>query len=170
VDAGQSEFDFAVDSSKQRCRASDTNSATRTKYAGSAGRPGPVRTYEDLLTSPHDEDLFEYYATSQIALVDSSSARSRLIGKASLFQDIDVAPDGTHILVARIKRPFSYLFTDNAFPKDIEVWDTKGRLVYTVASLPLANQVPIDGVITGPRFIRWRPWLHRSRKYRARSV
>ncbi|HKG48294.1 MAG TPA: prolyl oligopeptidase family serine peptidase, partial [Pyrinomonadaceae bacterium] len=26
-----------------------------------------------------------------------------------------------------------------------------------VASLPLADQVPIDGVITGPRFVRWRP-------------
>lgn len=123
----------------------------------SAGRPGPVRTYEDLLKSPHDEDLFEYYATSQIALVDSSTAKATLVGKPSLFQDIDVAPDGAHILVTRVKRPFSYLFTDNSFPKDIEVWDAKGRLVYTVASLPLADQVPIDGVITGPRAIRWRP-------------
>ncbi len=25
------------------------------------GKPGPVRTYQDLLTSAHDEDLFEYY-------------------------------------------------------------------------------------------------------------
>jgi hypothetical protein len=37
------------------------------------------------------------------------------------------------------------------------VWDTKGKLVYKVASLPLADQVPIDGVITGPRSVRWRP-------------
>ena len=39
----------------------------------SSGRPGPVRTYEDLLKSPHDENLFEYYATSQLALVDPAS-------------------------------------------------------------------------------------------------
>ncbi len=37
------------------------------------------------------------------------------------------------------------------------MWDTKGKLVYKVASQPLADQVPIDGVITGPRSIRWRP-------------
>src|SRR5215204_4033754 len=29
----------------------------------SSGRPGPVRTYEDLLKSPYDESLYEYYAT-----------------------------------------------------------------------------------------------------------
>ena len=59
--------------------------------------------------------------------------------------------------MTRLKKPFSYLFPDFAFPKDIEVWDTKGKLVYKVASLPLADQVPIDGVITGPRSVRWRP-------------
>jgi hypothetical protein len=37
------------------------------------------------------------------------------------------------------------------------VWETKGKLVYKVASLPLADQVPIDGVIAGPRAVRWRP-------------
>jgi dipeptidyl aminopeptidase/acylaminoacyl peptidase len=59
--------------------------------------------------------------------------------------------------VARLHRPFSYLFPDSDFPKDVEVWDAKGKLVYKVASLPLADQVPIDGVITGPRSVRWRP-------------
>jgi dipeptidyl aminopeptidase/acylaminoacyl peptidase len=123
----------------------------------SSGRPGPVRTYEDLLKSPHDERLFEYYATSQLALVDSASGRTTPLGQPAIFQNIDPAPDGHHVLVTRLQKPFSYLFPDNAFPKDIEVWDTKGKLVYKVASLPLADQVPIDGVITGPRFVRWRP-------------
>ena len=123
----------------------------------SSGRPGPVRTFEDLLKSPHDESLFEYYATSQLALVDSTSGRSTPIGQAAIYQDVDLAPDGQHLLVTRLKKPFSYLFPDFAFPKDIEVWDTKGKLVYKVASLPLADQVPIDGVITGPRSVRWRP-------------
>ena len=36
-----------------------------------------MRTYEDLLKSPHDEDLFEYYATSQLALVDASQENQR---------------------------------------------------------------------------------------------
>ena len=122
----------------------------------SSGRPGPVRTFEDLLKSPHDENLFEYYATSQLALVDSTNGRATNIGQAAIFQDVDSAPDGHHLLVTRLKRPFSYILPDFAFPKDVEVWDTKGKLVYKVASLPLADQVPIDGVTTGPRSIRWR--------------
>lgn len=123
----------------------------------SSGRPGPVRTYEDLLKSPHDENLYEYYATSQLALVDSVSARSTPLGQAAIFQDVDSSPDGQHLLVQRAHRPFSYLFPDSAFPKEVEVWDTKGKLVYKVASLPLADQVPINGVVTGPRSVRWVP-------------
>jgi dipeptidyl aminopeptidase/acylaminoacyl peptidase len=123
----------------------------------SSGRPGPVRTYEDLLRSPHDERLYEYYATGQLALVDSVTGRSTPFGKPGIFQVLDPAPDGNHILVARLQKPFSYLFPDSAFPKEIEVWDTKGKLVHKVAGLPLADQVPIDGVITGPRSLRWRP-------------
>jgi dipeptidyl aminopeptidase/acylaminoacyl peptidase len=123
----------------------------------SSGRPGPVRTYEDLLKNPDDEKLYEYYATSQLALVDSASGRATPIGKPAIFQSIDPAPDGHNILVTRLHKPFSYLFPDSSFPKEVEVWDTKGKLVYKVASLPLADQVPIDGVITGPRSVRWRP-------------
>jgi len=123
----------------------------------SSGRPGPVRTYEDLLKNPYDERLFEYYATSQLALIDSATGRSTQFGEPAIFEDVDLAPDGHHVLVTRLQKPFSYLFPDFAFPKEIEVWDTKGKLVYKVASLPLADQVPIDGVITGPRSIRWRP-------------
>jgi dipeptidyl aminopeptidase/acylaminoacyl peptidase len=123
----------------------------------SSGRPGPVRTYEDLLKSPYDESLYEYYATAQLALVDSASGRATSIGQPGIFPGVEPAPDGHHLLVTRLHKPFSYLFPDNAFPKDIEVWDTKGKLVYKVASLPLADQVPIDGVFTGPRAVRWRP-------------
>lgn len=123
----------------------------------SAGRPGPVMTYEDLLKNPQDEKLYEYYATSQLALVDSVTGRSTPLGKPGIFQGMDPAPDGHHLLITRLQKPFSYLFPDSSFPKEIEVWDTSGKLVYKVASQPLADQVPIDGVITGPRSIRWRP-------------
>src|SRR5215207_4051175 len=123
----------------------------------SSGRPGPVRTYEDLLKSPYDESLYEYYATALLALVDSTNGRITPLGQTAIFQNVDPAPDGHHVLVTRVHKPFSYLFPDNAFPRDVEVWDTKGKLIYKVASLPLADQVPIDGVITGPRSVRWRP-------------
>ena len=123
----------------------------------SSGRPGPVRTYEDLLRSPHDENLYEYYATSQLAIVDSVSGRATPFGQPAIFLSVDAAPDGHHVLITRAHRPFSYLFPDSAFPREVEVWDTKGKLTYRVASLALADQVPINGVTTGPRSVRWRP-------------
>jgi hypothetical protein len=36
----------------------------------SLGHAGPAPTFEDLLATPHDEDLFDYYATAQPAYVD----------------------------------------------------------------------------------------------------
>ncbi len=123
----------------------------------SAGRPGPVRTFQDLLKTPYDEDLFEFYATSQAALVDSDSGKITEVGQPAIFQLLDIAPDGQHILAGRVHRPFSYLYPVFAFPREVEVWDTKGKVVYTLASLPLQDQVPIDGVPTGPRNYRWRP-------------
>jgi dipeptidyl aminopeptidase/acylaminoacyl peptidase len=142
----------------KRRPAPTTSSVPREpNWQESSGKVGPVRTFQDLLKTPYDEDLFEYYATSQLALVDSSSGKLTEVGQPAIFLSQDVAPDGQHILVARIRRPFSYLYPDSSFPRDVEVWDTKGKLVYKLASLPLADQVPIDGVITGPRLYRWRP-------------
>ena len=123
----------------------------------SSGRRGLVQTFEDLLRTPHDEDLFEYYCTSQLALVDSVSGTITTFGTPSLFQLVDPAPDGLHVLVARVHRPFSYIYPHNFFPKEVEVWDTKGKLVYKLASLPLADQIPADGVVTGPRQYHWMP-------------
>ncbi len=91
----------------------------------STGRVGPVRTFQDLLKTPHDEDLFEYYATSQLALVDSSNGKISEVGQPAIFQSEEVAPDGQHLLVARIRRPFSYLYPTFAFPRDVEVWDSE---------------------------------------------
>lgn len=122
-----------------------------------SGRPGPVRTYQDLLKSPYDEKLFEYYATSQLARIDPKTGYITPVGKAAIFQTVDLSPDGKHILVTRVEKPYSYLHPDFAFPREIEVWSTDGNLVHKVASLPLADQVPIDGVITGARNVTWRP-------------
>ncbi|HET6670896.1 MAG TPA: prolyl oligopeptidase family serine peptidase [Pyrinomonadaceae bacterium] len=142
---------------KRAAAPTPVNVPREPNWQESTGRPGPVRTFQDLLKTPHDENLFEYYATAQLAMVDSSSGKISSVGTPGIFRSIDVAPDGNHILVGRIHRPFSYLYPDFAFPRDVEVWDTKGKLIHKLASLPLADQIPIDGVATGPRNYRWRP-------------
>lgn len=123
----------------------------------SSGRPGPVRTYQDLLKNPHDEDLFDYYATSQLALVDAESGRATALGTPAVFEEAEPSPDGAHILVARLHRPYSYLHTADDFPKEVEVWDRSAKVVHKLASLPLADEVPIEGVPKGPRSYQWHP-------------
>jgi dipeptidyl aminopeptidase/acylaminoacyl peptidase len=122
----------------------------------SSGTSGPVRTYQDLLTSAHDEDLFEYYLTVQLAFVDAASARLTPVGRPGLLSGT-VSPNGEFILVERIKRPFSRLVTLFDFPMDVEVWNRRGDKVVAVADVPMADTVPINGVITGPRQYRWVP-------------
>lgn len=123
----------------------------------SSGVKAPVRTFQDLLRDAHDEALFDYYFTSQLALVDATSGRARTVGLPGVYAAAEPSPDGQHLLVARIQRPYSYLVGAWAFPRVIEVWDKSGKREHRVAALPLADRVPIGGVATGPRSVEWIP-------------
>ncbi len=126
------------------------------------GQKGQSSTYEnrDTLGSKHDEDVFDYYAASQLALVNTTNGAISPVGKPGNYESLDPAPDGQHILVTAIHKPYSYITTYDRFPKEIEVWDVSDRShvsVHTIASLPLADRVPIHGVPVGPRDFEWRP-------------
>lgn len=120
------------------------------------GQRAPVRTYQNLLQSPFDEELFEYYFTAQLAVVGLDGARQP-IGDPAIFNQVDPSPDGRHLLVSRVQRPYSYLVPVYRFPQEVEVWGHGGRMVHGVASLPLAENVPIGGVREGPRNLSWMP-------------
>jgi dipeptidyl aminopeptidase/acylaminoacyl peptidase len=129
------------------------------KIQESLGVAAAISTYEarDLLKTSYDADLFDYYASSELALVNASSGEVKRIGKPAVYGQVSAAPGGSYLLVERIHRPYSYLVAYYRFPKEVEVWTTAGDLAETAASLPLAEQVPIDGVPTGPRDHEWRP-------------
>ncbi|HQZ95396.1 MAG TPA: prolyl oligopeptidase family serine peptidase [Pyrinomonadaceae bacterium] len=121
-----------------------------------SGRASAIATVQDLLKTPNDERLFEYYCTSQIALIDIGG-KVREIGPPALYDSASFSPDGKYILVSRIERPFSYLFPYSRFPKKVEIWDSTGKMVSLVASVPLQDSVPSGGVQTGPRGYSWVP-------------
>ncbi len=129
------------------------------KIQESLGVSTASSTYEarDVLKNPHDADLFDYYTTAQLALVNGSSGEITRIGRPAVFGQVSAAPGGSYLLVERIHRPYSYLVAYYRFPKEVEVWTTAGALAEPVAGVPLAEQVPIDGVPTGPRDHMWRP-------------
>jgi dipeptidyl aminopeptidase/acylaminoacyl peptidase len=119
------------------------------------GKQGPVRTYQDLLTSAHDEALFEYYGTSLLAIVDAATGTRRPVGAAGLYEVAEASPGGEHIVVTRLKRPFSWLVPASDFPKDVEIWSRRGEVVRRIADLPVADTVPNNGVLPGPRSYTW---------------
>jgi len=122
----------------------------------SLGTARPAPTYEDMLQNPHDEDLFEYYATAQLAKVDTSGGAVSSIGKPGLLDSVNLSPDGNDILVTRLHRPFSYLHPAREFPKEVEIWDQSGAVAYKLASLPL-QESHLGGIAPGPRSFHWIP-------------
>lgn len=129
----------------------------------SLGEKGQSSTYEnrDTLRNRHDEELFNYYGTSQLALVDVASGKITPVGKPGLYEELSVAPDGRHVVVTEIRPPYSYVTTFDRFPKQIDLWDLRqtgaNPVVREIAALPLADRVPNRGVPTGPRNFSWRP-------------
>jgi len=135
--------------------------ATGPNIEETAGEKGKSSTYEnrDTLNSLHDEDLFDYYAMSQIAIVDADRGSIVPLGNPDKFESLDAAPDGKHILVTSIHKPYSYITTYDRFPQEVAVWDVSDPnkiSIHHVASVPLVDRVPIHGVPVGPRQFSWR--------------
>src|SRR5437660_96063 len=120
------------------------------------GKAAPAATYEDMIRTAHDEDLFEYYFASQLAAINIASGKKTPIGRAAIFGSVTPSPNGEYILVAKIKRPFSHLIPMNEFPEDVEVWTRNGELARKIADVPSREGVPLTGVQTGPRGYHWR--------------
>ncbi|MGB3293769.1 MAG: prolyl oligopeptidase family serine peptidase [Phormidesmis sp.] len=122
------------------------------------GRTAPARTYTNLLKDPHDERLLEYYLASQLVRVTLAGEQTPLTG-ADLFQGFSPSPDGQWIKATVTHRPFSYQVPLSRFPSRTDILNLQGESVYTVADLPLAEEIPInfDSVRAGRRRISWRP-------------
>ena len=120
-------------------------------------KAAPAPTYEDMIRTPFDETLFEYYFASQLAAVDTSTGRRTLVGRPAIFESVSPAPNGEFVLVSKVKRPYSHLIPFDGFPQDVEIWNRRGEVARKVAEIPSREGVTLTGVRTGPRDYRWRP-------------
>jgi len=116
-------------------------------------------TYEarNLLETAHDDALFEYYATSELIIVDPATGKVKAVGAPDLYTTAEFSPDGEYILVEHLVGPWSHEVAWWRFASEIEVWNDRGALVANIASLPVADEVPVHGVPLGPRSVSWRP-------------
>ena len=90
------------------------------------GKAAPAPTYEDLLGSAHDDALFDYYFTSQLVAINTTTGAKSPIGRPGILNTVTPSPGGQYILVSKIKKPFSHTIPMNGFPQDVEIW-TRAR-------------------------------------------
>ena len=145
----------AVNLGKPRL-ANDSNSVVPV-IQQSSGQKAPARTYQNLLTSPFDEQQFKFYGQGQLSYIPMSGVASA-IGQPALFKSFSISPDSTNILVASIDEPFSYQVPYSRFAATWQVWGMRGYTLVELAKQPLADNIPqgYDSVRTGRRDFQWR--------------
>jgi dipeptidyl aminopeptidase/acylaminoacyl peptidase len=120
----------------------------------SVGRDTPLRTYQDLLTSPDDADLFDHYVTTELCVVTMDGEVTAL--GTDRYAGASPSPDGLWLLETALRRPYSYLMPASRFPREVRVRPIAGGDARVVVRKPLTEEVPIGGVETGPRSFTWK--------------
>ena len=122
------------------------------------GKKSPARTYQDLLKNASDEIVFEYHATAQLLKI-TLDGKFTPFATPGIITNASYSPDGKYVMVRRVHKPYSYLVTLGSFPTAVEIYTADGKLVKTIADIPLQESVPtgFNAVPNGPRSHAWRP-------------
>ena len=120
------------------------------------GKVAPSATIQDLIKSPYDEQLFEFFATSQ--LVQNKGGVETPIGTPAIYSTVSLSPDKNYLMVRTVKKPFSYLVPAYGFPSTVKIIDRTGKTVKTLADLPSTEVRPsgYDNVQNVARGFDWR--------------
>jgi len=123
----------------------------------SLGKVSPAPTFEDMLKTTDDENIFEYYATSQLQVV-SLNGTARTLPAKGLIERASSSPDGRYALASIVHRPFSYTFPYERFPQITEIVPIKTGSVKVLLDRPAVDNLPIsrDAVEATPRDYQWR--------------
>jgi dipeptidyl aminopeptidase/acylaminoacyl peptidase len=134
-----------------------------------------LRTFPSLMSTPYQEQLLEWHATGQLALIDVAKGTIKRVGSPAMIRAIDLAPDGKYVRVTRMLKPFSYDVPVSNFGSVEEIWDENGKSLAKITERPInvgvaddtqpppdPTQVPAagggrgGGNQTGKREVAWR--------------
>ncbi|MGB0543216.1 MAG: S9 family peptidase [Longimicrobiales bacterium] len=102
-----------------------------------------LRTYASLMATPYDEELLEWHATGQLAVIDAETRGVTNVGNPAMITSIDFAPTGEHVRVETMKKPFSYVVPVRSFGHLEQVWDRNGTVLAELADED--TQTGLDG-------------------------
>ncbi|HVJ84650.1 MAG TPA: prolyl oligopeptidase family serine peptidase [Caulifigura sp.] len=115
-------------------------------------------TYQDLLKSPHDEALFDYYAPCQLATIDLETLKVTTVGKPGIVTFASVSPDGQYMRLTRLKKPYSYRVPASRFPRTTELIElATGKTLKSMSDITKPQFTSSNGVPTGGRAHEWNP-------------
>ncbi len=122
----------------------------------SLGKAAPSRTFQDLIKTPYDEQLYEFMATAQ--LVINKNGVETPVGKPSIYASYSFSPDKKYLLQRTIVKPFSYLVPSFGFPGMVNITDLTGKVIKNLATLPSIETRPSgnDNVQNVPSNFEWR--------------
>jgi dipeptidyl aminopeptidase/acylaminoacyl peptidase len=120
------------------------------------GKASPRPTFQDMIKNPYDEQLYEFYGTTQ--LVRNVNGLETKIGSPAIYTSISVSPDKKYMMLRTIKKPFSYLVPAFGFPSTVVITDMNGKQIKMLADLPSAETAPSgnDNVQNVARGFEWR--------------
>ena len=120
------------------------------------GKAAPGRTYQDLIKTPYDEQLFEFMATAQLML--NKAGYETPVGKPAIYASYSISPDKSYLLTETVNKPFSYLVPFNGFPSTVSVVNFTGKTIKVFADLPSSETTPsgYDNVQNVPRGFEWK--------------
>lgn len=101
------------------------------------GKKDSYRTYEDLISSAYDEDVYSYLTTSVLSIWDGNSTKT--IGSKQIFRSITPSPDGNYLMVTTEHKPYSYVKTHSSFPSRFAIWSIDGKELKVLRDLPKEN-------------------------------
>lgn len=106
-------------------------------------RHAGLRTYQDLLNGPFDEEMFDYACTSILAIYTPSGTKT--IGEPSIYRSLDPSPDGNYIMAVTEHHPYSYMETHRSFPSKQFIMDREGKMVKMINDGTVKKEEPKPG-------------------------
>ena len=122
-----------------------------------AGEKAQNRTYQDLLSNEADEFNFEQLTTSTLQTIGLDGTKSEFLPEG-IYRSVSVSPDGNHVMISEVQRPYSYLVPYYRFPFTTSVYNLQGNLIAQINDSPLDEERPkgFMSTKTGKRSISWR--------------
>ncbi|WP_293941711.1 MULTISPECIES: S9 family peptidase [unclassified Sphingobacterium] len=123
----------------------------------SDGKVSQLRTYQDLLKNPQDEQNFETLVESNLQFVDLDGTISNFKDKG-IYTGLAFSPNGAYVMVTTIMKPYSYVVPASRFPQQTRIFDLSGKEIALVNEVPLTEVMPkgFSSTRPGRRSLQWR--------------